>query len=58
MTPLEYKRKKQLELAANLLRDSQLSISEIADKCGFYDLAYFGKVFKSYMKMSPKKYRR
>ena len=35
-----------------------LSISEVADRCGFYDLAHFSKQFKVYYKMTPTQYRR
>ena len=58
VSPHRYLMDLRVKSATMLLENSTLSIKEIADKCGFYDLAYFGKVFKSYMKMSPKKYRR
>ena len=58
MTPLEYKRKKQLELAANLLRDSQLSISEIADKCGFCDSNHLTREFSDNYRLPPGKFRK
>lgn len=40
----------------NVYRDA-LSLSEIAERCGYTDYVYFSKKFKSVMGMSPKLYR-
>ena len=58
ITPLEYKRKKQLELAAYLLRGSKLNISEIADRCGFCDSNYLTREFTANYQISPGRFRK
>lgn len=35
-----------------------LSLSEIAERCGYLDYVYFSKKFKSVMGMSPREYRK
>ena len=47
----------RLEKAADLLVSSELSVSEIATACGFYDSAYFSGYFKKHFGTSPSKYR-
>lgn len=46
-----------MDRAANLLKYSEASISEISDYIGFYSQSHFGKVFKQYKKMTPKEFR-
>ena len=36
---------------------NELSLSEIAEKCGYLDYVYFSKIFKSVKGVSPKSYR-
>ena len=43
--------------AANLLLYSELSLSEIAEYVSFPNQSYFGKIFKKYKNMTPKKFR-
>ena len=38
--------------------NNNLSLSEIAERCGYSDYVYFSKKFKSIMGMSPKEYRK
>ena len=47
----------RLEKAADLLASTNLSVSEIASECGFYDSAYFSGYFKKHFGTSPSKYR-
>ena len=47
----------RVERAANLLRYSEASLSEISDYVCFYSQSHFGSVFKKYMHMTPKQYR-
>ncbi|RAV14814.1 AraC family transcriptional regulator [Paenibacillus contaminans] len=56
-TPIHYLRRKRVEAAAFLLRQSCLPIGEIAGQCGFTDLGYFGKVFRQLVGTSPSNYR-
>ncbi len=43
--------------ARDLLLNSNLSITQIAEKLNFSDQSFFGKFFKKKMKMSPKDFR-
>jgi AraC-like DNA-binding protein/ligand-binding sensor protein len=47
----------RVEKAEVMLAGSSLSLSEIADACGFEDQSWFSKIFKSFTRMSPGKYR-
>lgn len=44
--------------AAELLRQSELSMTEIACECGFSDSNTFGDTFKRVFKQSPSSYRK
>ena len=57
MTPLQFIRSIRLKRAAQLLRDSQYNISEIAYMAGFNTLKYFNKHFKDEFDMTPTQYR-
>jgi AraC-like DNA-binding protein len=48
----------RMELAARLLKETLLTIAEIAERCGYDDLYYFSKSFKKYHSISPGRYRR
>ena len=48
----------RLKEAARLLRSTQLSIQDISARCGFTTSNYFGDVFRSVYKVSPRAYRR
>lgn len=48
----------RMEFAARLLKETLLSISEIAERCGYDDFYYFSKSFKKYHSTSPGRYRR
>jgi AraC-like DNA-binding protein len=54
MTIIEYKIKKQLEEAHNLLMISDMTISQISSLVGFSSNAYFTKCFKNYYHLTPK----
>lgn len=44
--------------AAHLLRETRLPLKEIAERCGFGDPGYFGKVFRQLTGQPPGSYRR
>ena len=44
--------------ACRLLLNTDLSITQIAEKCGFEDSNYFGDCFKKIKGMSPREYRK
>jgi AraC-like DNA-binding protein len=52
-----YLNRLRAERAAALLRESDLSLNEIAAACGFDDQSWFSKIFKCYTGFSPGKYR-
>ncbi len=54
----DYVTRKRLDLAKNLLTNTQLSVSEISLKCGFTDYNYFIRVFKSKIGHTPLAYRK
>jgi AraC-like DNA-binding protein len=47
----------RVEKAGRLLIETNLSLSEIAGSCGFEDLSWFSKSFKTFTGISPGKYR-
>lgn len=47
---------KRLDMAQQLLIYSQLSVGEIAEKCGFQSIYYFSKYFKKHCGVSPGKF--
>lgn len=57
ISPNEYKLNKKISLAKQYLKYESMSIKEIAELCGFYDNAYFSKMFKKKTGMTPKGYR-
>lgn len=57
MTPLQYLQNQRLSKAKELLKSSNLSISEIAYRVGYIDVSYFTKLFKNFSSTTPKQYR-
>ncbi len=55
-TPIEFIRSIRMKRAAQLLRDSQLTISEIAYKVGFNNPRYFSRYFKQEYNMLPSRF--
>lgn len=56
-TPLEYIIKLRINHACIMLKNSKLTISDIASRCGFDDSNYFSRMFKKHMGCSPTLYR-
>ena len=57
VAPSEYLITARIEKAKQLLAETGLSVLEVAEKTGFYDQSYFGRVFKKYTGISPGKFR-
>ncbi len=55
--PMEYINEYRLIQAADLLKETSLSVSEIGSACGFGSSSYFGKLFKEKYGVSPLGYR-
>lgn len=56
-TPINYLTTYRIERAARKLLGSDLSITQIAYDCGFNDVSYFIKTFKTHKHTTPKEYR-
>lgn len=57
-TLTDYITKKRVEQAIFLLNSTDLSISEIANRCGIPDLQYFSKIFKKHIGHTPSSYKK
>lgn len=58
ITIMEYVTQKRMDKAVRLLENSDLSIREISEDCGFPDIEYFSRCFKGIHKMSPSAWRK
>ena len=56
-TPIKYINDLRIEAALKLLVDSNLSITQIADRVGFSNINYMIKVFKDTLNTTPKAYK-
>jgi len=56
-TPIQYLQEVRLEQAKSLLKQSNLSIAEIAYAVGYQDTSYFSSLFKRLNAISPHQYR-
>lgn len=53
LTPLYYQQRLRLEVAANLMEQSNLSIEAIAARCGFDDARHFRRLWQRFFGASP-----
>lgn len=58
ITIMEYVMKKRMEKAGRLLLNSELSIREVSEECGFSDAEYFSRCFKGTYGVSPAVWRK
>ncbi len=58
MPPHEYLTQYRLSLAKNMLTNTSLSVTEIAEQAGFRDIYAFSRSFRRRNGMSPSEYRR
>lgn len=56
-SPRAYLDKQRLLTARELLRTSNLAISEVAGQVGYQDVSHFGRRFRRWMQQSPRAYR-
>lgn len=56
-TPIEFIRLIRLKRAAQLLRESQLNVSEVAYSVGFNNPKYFARYFKEEYNLLPSDYK-
>lgn len=57
LSPGQYVRSYRIERARLLLQDTSLRIDHISEACGFESPAYFSKVFRAKIGMTPSEYR-
>lgn len=55
-SPIDYLTNYRISEACSLLKNSQLSIAEVAVSVGFFDQFYFSRVFKKNVGVPPSKY--
>ncbi len=55
--PLKYQQGLRLALARKLLRNSYLSVAEVAAACGYVDANYFIRVFRANIGTTPSRWR-
>ncbi len=56
MTIFEYVQHQRIAKAKKMLKENNMTISQVAAACGYNSLSYFSKCFKKIVGMTPKKY--
>jgi AraC family transcriptional regulator len=54
----EYRRRLKIEKSLSLIKTSNLSLTEIAYECGFYDQSHFTGIFKELTGFLPKQFKK
>ena len=57
MTPVKYLTSVRMKNAKAILSITDLSIGEVAERCGILDVAYFSRLFKKYFGVAPREYK-
>ncbi len=57
-TPYAYQLEQKIQIAKNLLLNSQISVGEIAEKVGYSDIHYFSNLFQKKCGLRPLAYRK
>lgn len=57
VSPIRFLKERRLQHAADMLRFTGQSISEIAASCGFLDMSYFARAFRQLYDVTPTAYR-
>lgn len=57
MSPSEYVNKLRINYAANLLSNSNLSVTDICYECGFGNMSWFYELFRDKYGMTPRQFR-
>ena len=58
LTVMEYVLKTRSAMAKELLTGSDMSVTEVSERCGFSSISYFSRAFKDGCGMSPLQYRK
>lgn len=56
-SPIDYLNHYRIECASQLLTTSDMTVAEIAQRCGYNDSSFFIKQFRRYKNTTPHKYR-
>lgn len=56
--PMQYITRLRIHTACRLLCETELPVTEIAERCGYTDSSYFARVFQHKCGISPKAYRK
>ena len=57
-SPMEYLQNLRLNEAEKLLRNTEMPLALIAEKCGFYDSNYLGLLFRKHYQITPHRFRK
>lgn len=57
MTPTEYMKNYRLQMAEQMLANSNAPVTQIGHACGLGSSSYFGKLFREYARCTPLEYR-
>ena len=57
-SPVDYLNFYRIEQAAHMLDSTELSVTEVGNRCGFWESSYFTKVFHKYKGVTPVQYRK
>ena len=58
MTPLDYLRKYRIAKSIELIKTTDMSISDVSVACGFNDLSLFSRVFKQTFGLTPRDFKK
>jgi AraC-like DNA-binding protein len=58
MSVIAYLNHLRMDVAASLLQNTQIPLTEVADRIGIDDLSYFGRAFKKRTRFSPSEFRK
>lgn len=58
ITPLDYLRKYRIAKAIELIKTTDMSISDVSVACGFNDLSLFSRVFKQTFGLTPRDFKK
>lgn len=56
LSPLEYVKSVRMQLAAKMLMETDLTITEVSEKVGYNSLIHFSSTFRKHFGLSPTKY--
>lgn len=56
-TPMEYLRSRRIELAESLLKETALTVTEVAYECGYSSIYHFCRAFRAAVGATPSEYR-